>query len=199
LTWDILNIIGTMAFAISGVIVALEEKYDLFGVYLLGFTTAFGGGMVRNLLVGLPISDIWQQNMLFIIAFITMTVIYIVPKNYLTNWLRALPFFDAIGLGAFAVQGAMFASHAGHPLIAVIVAGVLTGVGGGMIRDILAGRKPLVLHREIYALWAVLGAFVVGLDIFHETWQLVSIVFVIVVLRMLSVTYKWELPVRQNH
>src|SRR5690625_6810445 len=87
-----------MAFAISGVIVALEEKYDLFGVYLLGFTTAFGGGMVRNLLVGLPISDIWQQNMLFIIAFITMTVIYIVPKNYLTNWLRALPFFDAIGL-----------------------------------------------------------------------------------------------------
>ncbi|MGM8216103.1 trimeric intracellular cation channel family protein [Bacillaceae bacterium W0354] len=194
MTWDLLNIIGTMAFAISGVIVALEEKYDLFGVYLLGFTTAFGGGIVRNLLLGLPVSDIWEQNTLFIIAFVTMTVIFFIPNNWIQGWVRWLAFFDAIGLGAFAVQGAMFAALAGHPLIAIIVAGVLTGVGGGIIRDILARRKPLVLHQEIYAMWAVLGALTVGLGIFQETWQLVGIVAVIVVLRMLSVIYKWQLP-----
>lgn len=198
MTWDLLNIIGTVAFTISGVIVALDEEYDLFGVYLLGFTTAFGGGIVRNILLGLPVSEIWTQNTLFLIAFITMTIIFYIPNNWVQSWLGWLVFFDAIGLGAFAVQGALFAKQANHPLIAIIVAGVLTGVGGGIIRDILAGRKPLVLRQEIYAMWAVLAALVVGLGIFVETWQLILLVIFTVVLRMLSVIYQWHLPKRPN-
>ncbi|PKR77107.1 hypothetical protein CEY16_10190 [Halalkalibacillus sediminis] len=196
MTWEILNIIGTMAFAISGVIVALEEKYDLFGVYLLGFTTAFGGGIIRNVLLGLPVSDVWNQNMLFTVAFLTMTLMFFIPFHWVLSWKRWGVFFDAIGLASFAIQGALFAAAAGYPLSAIIIAGVLTGTGGGIIRDILAGRKPLVLHQEIYAVWAVLGALTIGIGIAGETWQHLLLVVVIVLLRMLSVTRHWKLPGR---
>ncbi|RPF53228.1 trimeric intracellular cation channel family protein [Aquisalibacillus elongatus] len=197
MTWDILNIIGTMAFAISGAIVALEEEYDLFGVYLLGFVTAFGGGIIRHVLLGLPISDIWNQNMLFTIAFITMTLIFFIPFHWVLGFKRLWGvFFDAIGLASFAVQGALFAKMAGYPLSAIIVAGVLTGTGGGMIRDLLASRKPLVLHQEIYALWAVFGALAIGFGIADTMWQFIVLIICIVVLRMLSVIYSWSLPTR---
>ncbi len=198
MTWEILNMIGTMAFAISGAIVAMEEKYDIFGVYLLGYVTAFGGGAFRNLLVGLPISDIWEQNTLFILAFVTLTVMFAVPFRYLQTWNRWGAFFDAIGLASFAVQGALLALAAGYPLSAVIVAGVLTGCGGGIIRDILAGRKPMVLHQEIYAMWAVLGAVVVGLGWVDTTVEIALLLIAIVSLRVLSVVKHWRLPSRWN-
>lgn len=88
MTWEVLNIIGTMAFAISGAIVAMEERYDIFGVYLLGYVTAFGGGAFRNLLVGLPISDIWAQGTLFTVAFVTMTIMFFIPFHWLMTWNR---------------------------------------------------------------------------------------------------------------
>ncbi|TFB21781.1 trimeric intracellular cation channel family protein [Filobacillus milosensis] len=197
MTWDILNIIGTMAFAISGAIVALEEEYDLFGVYLLGFVTAFGGGIIRNVLLGLPISDIWNQNMLFTVAFITMTLLFFIPFHWILGFKRLWGvFFDAIGLASFAVQGALFAVMAGYPLSAIIVAGALTGTGGGVVRDMLAGRKPLVLHQEIYAMWAVLGAMTIGFGIADSMWQFILLIVGIVALRMLSVIYQWSLPTR---
>ncbi|GEL77558.1 trimeric intracellular cation channel family protein [Tenuibacillus multivorans] len=197
MTWEILNIIGTMAFAISGAIVALEEEYDIFGVYLLGFVTAFGGGTIRNVLLGLPISDIWNQHMLFTIAFITMTLLFFIPFHWVLGFKKLWGvFFDAIGLASFAVQGALFAVMAGYPMSAVIVGGVLTGTGGGMIRDLLAGRKPLILHQEIYAMWAVLGAMTVGFGIAESTWQLILLIIGIVSLRMLSMIYQWSLPTR---
>lgn len=77
MTWDILNIIGTIAFALSGVNVAMEEKYDLMGVYVLGFAAAFGGGAVRNLFIGLPVSALWEQGYLFTTAFIIMTAAFL--------------------------------------------------------------------------------------------------------------------------
>lgn len=86
LTWEILNIIGTVAFAISGAIIAMEEKYDIFGVYILGFTTAFGGGTIRNLLIGLPMEMIWQQERLFIVCFVAITLILILPTFWLEYW-----------------------------------------------------------------------------------------------------------------
>ncbi|SEQ51529.1 trimeric intracellular cation channel family protein [Piscibacillus halophilus] len=197
MTWDILNIIGTMAFAISGAIVALEEEFDLFGVYLLGFVTAFGGGIIRNVLLGLPISDIWNQDVLFTVAFITMTLLFFIPFHWVLGFKKLWGvFFDAIGLASFAVQGALFAVMAGYPMSAVIVAGVLTGTGGGVIRDMLADRKPLVLHQEIYAIWAVLGAMAVGFGLATTMWQFILLIVAIVILRMFSVVYQWSLPSR---
>ena len=194
LIWDILNFIGTIAFAISGAIIAMDEEYDILGFYVLGFTTAFGGGAFRNLLIGIPIEDIWAQNYLFIAAFFTITIIFLIPSHWLTYWDEWGIFFDAIGLAAFAVQGATFAVDAGAPLSAVIVAATLTGSGGGMIRDLFAGRKPMIFRDEVYALWAALGGLAIGLGFINGPWSTGILIVLIVVFRMLSVRYKWRLP-----
>ncbi|HLR64584.1 MAG TPA: trimeric intracellular cation channel family protein [Pseudogracilibacillus sp.] len=196
MTWDVLNVIGTIAFALSGVFVAMEVKYDLIGVYILGFVTAFGGGAVRNLLIGVPVTTLWGQGNLFIIAFIIMTVAFFLPSFLLKAWERTGVFFDAIGLGAFAIQGAIFASEMGLPLSASIAAAALTGTGGGMIRDILADRKPLFLKRELYIVWTLFAGIFIGLGIVNSMIGYMLILALIVLFRMLSVHYHWELPSR---
>lgn len=194
MTWEILNIIGTVAFAISGAIIAMEEKYDIFGVYILGFTTAFGGGTIRNLLIGLPMEMIWQQERLFIVCFVAITLILILPTFWLEYWRRWGMFFDAIGLAAFAIQGAISAQDANASLSAILVAATLTGVGGGAFRDILAGRKPMIFQKEIYALWATLIGLMIGLGYVNNPVTITILFVAIVVLRMLSVRYNWTLP-----
>lgn len=199
IVWDLLNIIGISAFALSGVLVALEEKYDLMGVYVLGFATAFGGGAIRNLLIGVPVSTLWEQGTLFTIAFIVMTIAFFTPKHWLPSWKKWGDFFDAIGLSAFAIQGAIFATNMGHPLSAVIAAAVFTGTGGGIVRDILAGRKPLVLRKEIYILWAVLGGFVIGMGWATSNIHFIVLFLVITGLRMLSLQFNWQIPVNNSN
>ncbi|KMJ59346.1 membrane protein [Bacillus sp. LL01] len=196
MTWEVFSIIGTIAFAISGAIVAMEEEYDILGVYILGIVTAFGGGAVRNLLIGVPISALWEQGMLFQVALVAMTAVFLFPNNLLKHWRKWGNFFDAIGLAAFAIQGALYATSMSHPISAVVVAAVLTGSGGGIIRDLLAGRKPLVLRAEIYAAWAILAGLIIGFGIASSPIQLYILFVGIVSLRVLSYTYKWKLPNR---
>lgn len=93
MTWEVLSIIGTIAFAISGAIVAMEEEYDILGVYILGIVTAFGGGAVRNLLIGVPVSALWGQGMLFHVALLAMTLVYLFPQKMLPHWQRWGNFF----------------------------------------------------------------------------------------------------------
>ncbi|PYZ98375.1 hypothetical protein CR205_07215 [Alteribacter lacisalsi] len=193
MTWELFNVIGTIAFALSGVIVAMEEDYDIMGVYILGFVTAFGGGAVRNLLIGLPVTALWDQGTLFTIAIVVMTIAFLFPI-WLNSWLKWGHFFDAVGLAAFSIQGALFAKSMGLPLSAVLAAAVLTGTGGGIIRDVLAGRKPLVFRSDIYVLWAILGGLIVGFNAASSTWELLVLMMAIILLRMLSVQYKWQLP-----
>lgn len=194
MTWDILNIIGTIAFAISGVLIATEEDYDLFGMYVLGFMTAFGGGLIRNILIGIPIEDFWMQGHLFEIAFLAITIAYILPNKWIVKWKNAVVFFDAIGLAAFAIQGANYAVSIHAPLMVVIIAASMTGTGGGMIRDVFAGRKPLIFSSGIYALWAVLAGLVIGLGLVRGPYSTFSLLIIIVILRMLSVYFNWNLP-----
>jgi uncharacterized membrane protein YeiH len=197
MTWDVLGMIGTIAFAVSGAIVAMEEEYDIFGVYILGIVTAFGGGAIRNLLIGVPVSALWEQGLFFQIALLSITAVFLFPNNLLKHWQKWGNLFDAIGLSAFAVQGAMYAVNMDRPLSAVIVAAVLTGIGGGIIRDLLAGRKPIVLRSEIYALWAILTGLCIGLKIATNPWELYTLFFLVTVLRVLSYTYDWKLPIRK--
>ncbi|ASK64236.1 hypothetical protein CFK37_00140 [Virgibacillus phasianinus] len=194
MTWDVLNIIGTIAFAISGAIVAMREDYDILGVQVLGFTTAFGGSTIRNLLIGIPIENIWQQGDLFIVVFLTIIVIFILPNQWLQYWDKWGFLFDAMGLASFAMQGALSAVQIGAPLSAVLVAATLTGSGGGMIRDVFAGRKPMIFREEIYALWATLGGLMIGLGFIQGPWSTGALFVAIVILRMLSVHFKWRLP-----
>jgi uncharacterized membrane protein YeiH len=196
MTWDVLSMIGTIAFAVSGAIVAMEEEYDILGVYILGIVTAFGGGAIRNLLIGVPVSALWDQGIFFQIALIAITAVFLFPSNLLKHWQRWGNLFDAIGLAAFAIQGALYASNMNHPISAVIVAAVLTGSGGGIIRDLLAGRKPTVLKAEIYAVWAILVGLAVGFKVTASPIELYTLFVLITVLRVLSYTYNWKLPNR---
>lgn len=197
MTWEVLSMIGTIAFAVSGAIVAMEEEYDILGVYILGMVTAFGGGAIRNLLIGVPISALWDQGLFFEIAIVSMTAVLLFPKNLLKQWQKWGNFTDAIGLSAFAIQGALYASKMGHPLSAVIVAALLTGIGGGIIRDLLAKRKPIVLHSEIYAVWTILAGAIIGLKIAYSPAELYTLFIIITFLRVLSYTYDWKLPIRR--
>ncbi len=196
MAWDVFSFIGTFAFAISGAIIAMEEEYDLFGVYILGIVTAFGGGALRNLLIGLPSSALWDQAFLFQVAIISITIIFLLPNNLLVHWERWGTYFDAIGLSAFAIQGAMFAVQLELPLSAVIFSALLTGAGGGVIRDLLAGRKPLVFKRDIYAVWAAGGGLLIGLELFTGDIALYFLLVIITSLRMFSLIFHWQLPLK---
>ncbi|MRG86115.1 trimeric intracellular cation channel family protein [Salinibacillus xinjiangensis] len=196
MTWEIFNAIGTIAFAISGAIVALEEEYDILGVYVLGMVTAFGGGAIRNLLIGVPVSALWDQGLLFLMAILVITVVFLFPLRALKQWKRWGTFTDAIGLSTFAILGALYAAEMNHPLSATIIAALLTGSGGGMLRDVLAGRKPVVLREDIYGLWAMLAGLLIGVGAVNQTWGLYVLFVAIVILRMMTVHYKWRLPHR---
>jgi len=201
LEWEfqVFSLIGTIAFAVSGAIVAMEEEYDILGVFVLGLVTAFGGGVIRNLLIGVPVTTLWSQGMFFRAAGIAILIVFLLPINWIHQWKRSEAFFDAIGLSAFAIQGALYAIRANLPLSAVMVAAMLTGIGGGMIRDIMAGRKPLVLRDEIYAMWAIGAGLVIGSTGIQKPWQLIALFVSVVLFRMLSVFYKWKLPRRSLH
>ncbi|AOU02319.1 trimeric intracellular cation channel family protein [Bacillus velezensis] len=199
MAWELLSIIGIIAFAVSGAIVAMEEEYDILGVYILGIVTAFGGGAIRNLLIGVPVSALWEQGAFFQIALASVTIVFLFPKLLLRHWSKWGNLSDAIGLSAFAIQGALYAVKMGHPLSAVIAAAVLTGSGGGIIRDLLAGRKPLVLKAEIYAVWAALGGLIVGLGWAGDAAGLYVLFLVLVACRICSYVFRWRLPNRSYH
>lgn len=199
MAWELLSVIGIIAFAVSGAIVAMEEEYDILGVYILGIVTAFGGGAIRNLLIGVPVSALWEQGAFFQIALASVTIVFLFPKALLRHWSKWGNVSDAIGLSAFAIQGALYAVKMGHPLSAVVAAAVLTGSGGGIIRDLLAGRKPLVLKSEIYAVWAALGGLIVGLGWAGNAAGLYVLFLVLVACRICSYVFRWRLPNRSYH
>ena len=195
MAWEVFTIIGTIAFALSGAIVAMEEEYDLFGVYLLGLVTAFGGGAVRNVLLGLPVSTLWNQELTFQIALVAITIFFIFPHRLVKHWHRWGNITDAIGLAAFTISGAMHAVRLDLGIGATIFAAILTGAGGGIIRDLLAHRKPIVLRDEIYAMWAALGGLMIGLQLFGGVdWFLYSDFIIVLTLRIISYTHQWQLP-----
>lgn len=192
--WDILSLIGTVAFAFSGGIVAIEEDFDIMGIFTLGFLTAFGGGTIRNLLIGVPMSVLWSQTLEFNVALVTILLLILFPRLVASRWKRAEILTDAIGLAAFSIQGALHAQNVDAPLSAVIVAAVLTGAGGGVVRDVLAGRKPSVLRSEIYAGWAILAAVLIHFKVVSNDPGYYLLVVILTALRMFGYRKGWNLP-----
>ncbi|WP_066056663.1 trimeric intracellular cation channel family protein [Robertmurraya korlensis] len=195
--WHLFNIIGTIAFVISGAVAASEEEYDLIGFYAMGFVAAFGGGLLRNLIIGVPASTFWNQQPLFLLSFIIITVIYFVPIDKLIqskHWVFFYGLIDAIGLAAFAIQGGMIAKNTGLPTSAVIVSSLLTGVGGGIIRDLLAKRQPFVFKYELYALWAILTGIIISISGALPPFPSTLLFIGIVLLRMVSMMLNWKIP-----
>ncbi|MGZ4595070.1 MAG: trimeric intracellular cation channel family protein [Actinomycetes bacterium] len=191
-----LDLVGVFAFALSGGLVAVKKRLDLFGVLVLSGAAALGGGVMRDLLIGhLPpvgISD-WRLVCSALVAGL-VTFVYHPAVARISRVVRVL---DAAGLAVFAIGGSLKALGAGMgPLASVIIGGV-TAVGGGIVRDVLAGQVPEVLRREMYALPALLGAtlIVIAHRVDHDTppvlWGCVALVFA---LRMVAVVLDVHAP-----
>ncbi len=194
---EVANLIGLIAFAVSGVFKGIEAKLDLLGVSVLGFLTALGGGIVRDLLVNrtpkalTDSSDITVTVLGIALAILT----YKLLKRDLTGT-KPVKVVDAIGLSAFSVNGLLTGAQAGINDFGVVLLGVITGTGGGLISDILTGRVPTVLREDFYASCSLIGgiAFLAG----YEKVQpevLTGLTFaVILLLRLVAITQGWRLP-----
>ena len=191
--WDL---IGTAVFGVSGVLVGLERKMDVFGMLILAFVTGVGGGTLRDIMIG-SIPVFWMKNLTYILMIVISVVITLIfKKQFLNHWNKSLMVFDTIGLGGFTIIGIEKALIFGlSPTIAIIL-GTMTGSFGGVIRDILANKLPAVFHKEIYATACIAGGtvyFLIDDFVNHNLVVLITIIVVISV-RLLSVKYKWELP-----
>lgn len=157
----VLDSIGTLAFALSGAILGVKKRFDLFGVLFLSFVVAVAGGIMRDVLIGaLPPGAITDVHY-FIIAIVGgLVTFYFYPR--IVSLQHEILLLDAVGLGLFAVVGAQKAlAHGVNPLMSALL-GMLTGIGGGMTRDVLAGEIPFVLRADIYAVAALAGGGVVS-------------------------------------
>jgi uncharacterized membrane protein YeiH len=191
MSWIVLHIIGIIAYAATGALVALEAEYSFIGVFVLGFATSFGGAIVRNLIIEAPISAIWD-TLTISIVLATLTLIVFLPIKWIHHWKKWGLLFDSIGLASFALQGALSAKHIHVHLGLILMSAMFTGLGGGMIRDLLAGRKPLALKEEIHAVLTLLCGVCIWLD-WTNPIELTLVVFGVVTIRMLAIQFKWRL------
>ena len=192
--WTILEITGTIAFAAAGSLVGIKKRLDIFGVAMLAVTTAVGGGIIRDTLLG-NAPPLAFRNPSFILISLAVAVIipfFIIPVSRRKMLLTVC---DAVGLGAFTVTGAGLALVQDNPLL-VIVLGVTTGIGGGVMRDVLIREIPLVFQKEIYAVASAIGALsFYGLQMVMPDGQaLYPAFFITVAIRLVSVRYNINLP-----
>ena len=192
----ILDIIGTFAFAISGALVASKKEFDLFGVIIIAFATAVGGGMLRDVLIDAhPINWIGDLNYIWtILAAVVFTFLF---KSKIAPLSKTMFLFDTIGIGVFTLLGTQKGlSYDLHPFIAVVM-GMVSSVMGGVIRDVLTNEVPLIFKKEIYASACLLGGTVYLItDYFHvsENIQFIATIFTVIIIRLLAVKFHLELP-----
>jgi uncharacterized membrane protein YeiH len=191
-----LDLAGTFAFAISGAVAARDRGLDWFGIVFIAFAVACGGGVARDLCIGaVPpagLSDWRYLTVALVAALLTM-----VARTLVVRLEHPVILFDSLGLAMFAVSGAQKAMIFGHNAEVAVLLGVFTAVGGGLTRDVLLNRVPVILQREIYASAALVGAAIevagerLGWDSSWRTWVALSACFL---LRSLSLRYGWNLP-----
>jgi uncharacterized membrane protein YeiH len=192
---DIMGIIGTAAFAVSGVLVGIKNRLDLFGVFVLAILTASGGGLIRDVIIGDGLPVFFMQPKYLITIVITTIVTFLVFK-YIKRLLFIIKVFDAVGLGVFTVLAAYKCVSLNMPLIGIVFIAVLTGIGGSILRDILVNDVPLVFRSEIYALASMIGAFCFYflykfVDVSLNVYICVAAIFII---RMAAIYFNLNLP-----
>ncbi len=202
----VIELIGTIAFAGSGAMVAIRKRLDLLGVLILGVTTAVGGGMIRDLVIGIHPPVMFQDPVYVSVAIVTSLILFTLLKIYrpIMSFMESelydniLNFMDAIGLGVFTVVGVNTAIHKGRGeyLFLAIFLGVITGVGGGVLRDIMVRQVPAILWKHIYACASIAGAvsYIVLRKIMGDDIAMVFSTCIVVVIRLLARHYKWNLP-----
>ena len=199
----ILQLIGTVSFAVSGAMTAMRKGMDVLGVVVLGLTTAVGGGILRDVLLGRTPPAIFSDPVTVVAAAVSSVLVFIPAVRRLLLKTRriyemTMRLADSLGLGIFTVIGAQVACAAlGHAdWFTIAFFGTITGVGGGVIRDVLAGDLPYIFRKHIYALASLAGALVwVAI---HSLWDDTAAMLIggslVVVIRLLAAHYRWSLP-----
>ena len=197
----IIEILGTIAFAISGALTAMNKKLDPFGVFIIAFVTAVGGGTLRDIMIGrTPVA--WMLHIEYVYFIIVGFLLAIIFRKKLDRLRISLLLFDTIGLGVFTLIGLQKGIETGlHPVICVAL-GTMTACFGGVIRDILCNEIPVIFRKEIYATVCLFGGIVFfvlkKLNLDNDILYLVTS-FVMIALRLLAVKFRWSLqPLEKN-
>ncbi len=202
----IFEILGTIAFSVSGAIEAMKKEMDMLGVLVLGLVTAVGGGILRDIVIGEfpPAAFRNPRNALIAIgaAFVAFLIGAILSKRKQNTsskvWNQVLLISDAVGLGAFTVLGIQYIQEqAGYEnLVLLLFVGVITGVGGGLIRDIFAGNVPYIFRKHVYATASIAGAvtYLCLEKTGHMELAAIVSLLLVLVLRILAAHFEWNLP-----
>ena len=203
--WTFFEIAGTIAFAISGALVGISRRMDIFGILVLALSTAIGGGIIRDVLVGNIPPNSFKTSLYIVLTTVITFIIFFIYRNQILRYMsrrklrKMYLLADTLGLASFTVTGTTigFNVYPEYPLFAIIL-GLITAVGGGIIRDVLAQRIPSVLQEEIYALPSIIGGIVFYLIaiIGDDYWYLASPIsfFVVFFLRMIGIYYHLSFP-----
>ena len=198
------DLIGTIAFAISGALIGISKKMDLFGTLVLAITTACGGGCLRDIMVGSVPPAMCRNPVYVVIAAVVATIVFLLvffhthmPRMLAPLYDKMLFWFDTLGLAAFTVDGIMVGISCGYESNAFLLVflGFLTAVGGGTLRDVLAGRIPDIFLKHIYAVAAIAGGILLVLTLpLGERTAMILGFSLVIALRCLAAHYRWNLP-----
>ena len=198
--------VGTIAFASSGAMVAIKKQLDLLGVIVLGVTTAVGGGMLRDIIIGNVPPNLFKDPVYVLLAFITVMILFVIVRcnqkilasRSIEMYEKVMNIFDAVGLGAFTVVGIDTAVLSGYGRyhFLIIFLGVITGVGGGLLRDIMAGETPYILKKHVYACASITGAVLYAYlqDYMNNDAAMLIGAGSVILIRILATRYCWDLP-----
>ena len=199
-----IEIIGTIAFASSGAMLSIRKNLDIFGVVVLGLCVAVGGGIVRDIILGLTPPSAFRDPSYALTALVTAVLLFgivywkqeILTSRYMEIYETIMNYCDAAGLGIFTVLGVYTGYEQGYRgRFFLIFLGMLTGIGGGVIRDVLADTMPFILRKHIYAVASLAGAFVCQRLIGQNLYlALAAGTAVVLVIRILASHYRWNLP-----
>lgn len=192
----VIEFIGTMAFAISGIRLASAKKFDWFGAYIVGMATAIGGGTLRDVMLGIP--PFWMTNSIYVICCgLALLWVILFGKRIIrqqSTWF----IFDTIGLALFNIIGIEKTINMHYPLWMAVIMGSVTGAAGGVIRDILINEIPLIFRKDIYAVACILGGIIYiiayKINMPAEISAILS-AFTVIIIRILAVKYHWQLPI----
>ena len=207
LFFEITEFVGIIAFAISGAMISISRRMDIFGVIFLGLVTALGGGAIRDLFLGvIPPRNFFNFEHL-LCALLTSATVFILARIFRDFFFKnykkinlVVNFFDAVGLASFAISGVRLtieAGYGGHDFFVVFM-GIFTAVGGGMLRDVMSKEKPMIFCKNVYATAVLIGtvlyyilSYIVS---FHEIAAMLITYAVIIITRLLAAKYRWDLP-----
>lgn len=194
--FNVLDLLGTIAFATSGALAAMHRRLDPFGILVIAFVTSIGGGTLRDVLIGnTPV--LWMSNLIYVYLIVIVTILAIIFRNKIYYLKTSLFLFDTIGLGVFTITGVETGINAGLDPVISIALGAMTGTFGGVIRDILCNEIPVIFRKEIYATASLTGAlaFVVLREYQVNTDVIYAVTSLTVIsIRLLVVRYKISLP-----